>query len=373
MTIKKIRSNRAWSIALFLTLLIGALPFNSVYAQSEELQSAREDVIESVSQITLAADIMARREALLNVFTLTLTETSDLASPDKLVAFTESEHADTSSRASQYLSTLNSYRHYIDLLIRQLMNPALALDDLKTMANDFKEWRVNIYDPQAKQIFDFLLFAQAESVFDTADSRFNKIALDLTKLELVASKSDARTLSRTLDGAKKNLDAAKIFQDTVAEIISDDSTSTIRSMPVSLKHGLGGVFTCVSSLTDINICEPIFRKTDGTYFVLKLSPTLARTYSSRFLYQGSGLLVATAPRYIENAPVGVIELTAINELDFSTTAVVPEISDKLLVNEIPARSARERQSLQKLIKQEFSEIAGAYQKFFAMSKIAKKY
>ena len=178
----------SWLVG-FLVLLIGGLPF---------LAQAETPVVDT-------------REALIEVFDVTLGEIDNLLAKDRLMLATMDKDEDIADLAVFHAATLNGYAQYVNLLKEQATNSLTTLDELKNMASEFKSWRVQ-YDTQTKEIFDLLLFLQARAILGTANSRLALIASDVKKINAVASKADAKSLSQLLAGAQKNLASARISQ-----------------------------------------------------------------------------------------------------------------------------------------------------------------
>ncbi len=369
----RIQKNKYRFIVATLALLVGALPFTAVYGQSDQLQSARQNVAQSANKITAADDLPVRQTALIKIFDLTLAEIADVSSKDKL-GFNIELNKQLADLRDNHMATLIHFDRFINLLKQQLASSQLSSDSLKKMAEYFKAWHTTVYQPRTKEIFNFLLLIQARNVLATATARFNKITLDLTKLELIASKSDSRTLTNLLGNAQKNLETARRYQDQTTTLVTDPKNlpQTPEVVPVSLRQSIGGVFNCTpipgAGFSD---CAFTFRQADGNYIMLELSPELRGRYSGRDIYQGSGMLVATADAYVPGAAVGAIILTEVNQAEAPAASLITVTPEK--IPELSETPTEAKEPLQVLAQKEFAEIAQAYRKFFSMRAIAGKY
>lgn len=357
-------------ISFLLTLLLGTLPLTSLaqkaIAQSDELKSAINNVSQSVSQLDETAQ--ARQIALNKIFDLTLAEIKELAAKEILIQAVGDSAADMAKLAKFHLQILKNHEAYINLLKRQAGNDSASLETLQIMAANFKDWRSETYEPETKEIFDFLLLLQARSVLATADNRLTLITADLKKLGLKTSKTDAQTLAQLLVGAQKNLTGARASQEIGESELLKAQANNLSSLgsPVLLKQGVGGMFTCRPAEGFLSTpCTPVFRLASGNYYLLIPSAELSKTTSLKDLYQISGELLAITPTFTEYSIIGAIEVIAINQA-VDGPVIFPAADKK------PALPISD--TFRKSIKDEFSKISQTYSKyFFAMSKLAQKY
>jgi hypothetical protein len=230
-------------IFIFTSAALVAAPFSFAMAQSQELQSALQDVSNTVGKISeptasttpaQAQELSARKTALISVYTFTLVEVVDLKK--KVQGIKNDSGAELWDIHNNFLATLDGFAKDINDL-KLAAATSNSISDVKTMATDFKSWRETIYNPTVQQLLDLLLLAQGRKVLNTADGRFAKVATDVKRIQLAIPVGSAK-LQAYLTLAGKNIREAKALyekgqaqfvdaiQASVASALSDDASSS---------------------------------------------------------------------------------------------------------------------------------------------------
>jgi len=166
-------------------------------APSEAIQSAFQNVVESVDQLLTIKDselsdeektlldIEVRKTALSRILDLSILEANDLKNKLKKLNMKDaplSSVLDYSEIRDNFLNRLNGFLAYYDLT-QETLNGSLDLEKIKNLAVDFKAWRETEYNPEVKKIMDFVLVFQIKASIKGSDRRLEKITVDLKKLE----------------------------------------------------------------------------------------------------------------------------------------------------------------------------------------------
>jgi len=174
------------------SLLIGGLflPIAGLYA--EDLSSALKEVTEKVGEISGVSEnqtlpenekereeVRIRKEALSKIFDLTLLEDKDLR--DKLSGIEKLTPEQEIIREKLLAMIDENANAYAEMRSR-LANLA-AIEEIKQLALDFKDWRAAVYNPKFEKIVSFSLVFQERAILATAYGRFEKIKLDIERLE----------------------------------------------------------------------------------------------------------------------------------------------------------------------------------------------
>lgn len=230
------------SITLLVALAMSAAPVARVHAQSQGVQKAFESVKESLDSLVTAKDdrqpmeLSLRIETLRKVLDLSLAEAKDtrvkLLELENLKgneAVWRDISADTMKDALDYFQ---SQKQYLDD-----NEKTLAIDEVKGVAKDFKDWRDKNYLPTFSAVRDYFLVNQQDKTIETARKRWQKIDADVQKLEKAKVKGikDARAMLVSADkliaeSATFNKDARALFFsafiNTIVKTASTTATST---------------------------------------------------------------------------------------------------------------------------------------------------
>lgn len=220
-------------ISAILTLALLSLPITAMaqnIARSDELQTAVNSVSESVAQED------STKDTLLKIFSLTQAEINDILTKDRLIPAITDKDSAIALLAKSHVNTLKGYITYISTLEKQASDETTSAEDIKLMASDFKTWREQ-YDAEIKETLNLILFLQARAVLGTANSRLTLIAVDVKKLNVVASKTDIDSLNKLMATAKKNLQGAKVNQDTArTALLESDPDKKISASEIFEKN-----------------------------------------------------------------------------------------------------------------------------------------
>lgn len=208
----------AFSIAALLAVSHWFLAAGLVYAQSPELKSAKQDILESAEKLAGDADNeIVRKEAVLKVIEFSLVETKDFIK--KIQSFKNLSPELVRLRKFLLESLQALLTDQVEFL-NQLNSESLNSEALTQLAVDFKKWRGGIYVLELKKAIDFVLALQASNILKIADSRFLNIGEDLRRLR--GSKIiDTQSLQPLLVGAGLDLKEAHKIQKAVLAAVLD--------------------------------------------------------------------------------------------------------------------------------------------------------
>ena len=252
------------------------LPLQNIHAQESPMQSAMNSIAGTVSALLnlpgnnalspaqkQKQELQARKDAVQKVFDLTLMEQSDLrdrlANLDNL---TPAQKKMQGALTDQLTENENSFAQ-----IRDRLDAATGVDQVKQLAADFKNWRAAVYDLKIRKMVPFIFVFQEESIIATAQQRLQRITADFTahKASLGAQSLEATALF------EKGTSAIKTAQDlhNQAKIIimvalTDAPSPTATPAAVqkandAIARNIAGAKTLTeNSLQDINDAYDIF-------------------------------------------------------------------------------------------------------------------
>ena len=227
------------------SLLIGGLflPISSLRA--EDLPSALKEVTEKVSAISDAAEnqtlpedekereeVRIRKEALSKIFDLTLLEDKDLKNKlSNVEKLTPEQEIIREKLLAMIDENANAYAE-----MRSRLANLTAVEEIKQLALDFKDWRTAVYNPKFEKIVSFSLVFQERAILATASGRFKKIMLDIERLEAakLLKKEDLKDIIEKITGTLQlaeqlNSQADKLITKTLAEELKTSGTALIIS------------------------------------------------------------------------------------------------------------------------------------------------
>lgn len=194
---------------LILAIGIGLLPVTNLgRAQTPFLQNALKNVQEGVDELTNVKNENSREsfnsrvETFKEVLNLSLSEMENiklrLLSLDNLTKKGLALREETISWFDEVLKFYNSQKQ--DL--KKLENDENAtINDIKNLAQKFKEWREINYLPKIDKIYNFILINLEKEAVQMAQNRFQKISRSLNQLK--------ENNVKNLDGVFELLDKAK--------------------------------------------------------------------------------------------------------------------------------------------------------------------
>jgi hypothetical protein len=228
-------------LLFFITILVLVTLINQPlisFAQSEDVKSAREEVMKSADKLTEVKEaidlspeekevekLSAKKDVLLKVIALSTLETETVR--EKLETITDIPEEFVSLHAS-LLKNFDAFTvHFAKL--KESTESAEELLLIQTIAGDLKLWRETMYDIEIKKALEFILVFQNRDILKTAGERFEKVSLHVTKVKLLQS-GIAQLL---LNQSKENLDEAQNFMNQAWEILRSYISQEI--------EGLGGL------------------------------------------------------------------------------------------------------------------------------------
>ncbi len=185
---------------------------NPIATSLNELLTVRDDTSLSEKD-RLLKELELRKKILSEVLTLSLDEVIKLtAKVDALPKFAEDSRE--KELRDGFKLNLESYTAYYTDKSKKLAE-LTTIDQIKSLAQKIKEYRDNAYNPQIKQIVNFLLLFYNEDVLKIANTRLDKISADIKKLEKLgyiktgAFADELQLSAQTLSGARALLEEAK--------------------------------------------------------------------------------------------------------------------------------------------------------------------
>ncbi len=185
---------------------------NPVETSVNELLTVRDDTSLS-DEDKLLKEFELRGKILSEVLTLSLDEVSKLtAKIDALPEFTE-ESPERKLR-DEFKAALEGYATYYTDQSKKLAL-LTTIEQVKSLAQEIKDYRDNTYNPQIKEIVNFVLLFYNEDVLKVANTRLDKISADIKKLEKLgyiktgAFANELKLAAQTLSDARALLEEAK--------------------------------------------------------------------------------------------------------------------------------------------------------------------
>lgn len=184
------RSNRKALVFISATLLVTGLflPVLRSQAQESSIQSAMRGIMGRISSLLSIRDnkelsasekqlqeLQARKDTVSKIYDLTLMEQNDLtARLEGLKGLNEAQEKMRDSLTAQMTENENSFTQ-----IRSRLEAAKTAEEVKQLANDFKNWRTQVYDPKVRKVVAFTFVFQEKNVIEIARQRLEKISNDL--------------------------------------------------------------------------------------------------------------------------------------------------------------------------------------------------
>jgi len=239
--------SKTFSTIIIVLVILGlTLPVLSIFAQENlqaplrEVSNKVEELIELKDDNTLSdqekeeKEIQVRKEALEKIIDLSLIETKNLA--NKINAL-ELSSEDQIAIKVKLISILDANESYSKELKTKTEKEDISLEEIKNLAQEYKDWRDENYNKYVKKITVFILTFQEKQVLKTADIRLEKIMSDLKKLEDLKVLKKEDTLKFITDSTK-NLANAQVLnknaESLIIEIIKKDLLETATTSPETL-------------------------------------------------------------------------------------------------------------------------------------------
>lgn len=188
-------------LSALLVIVMSAAYINNACAQSQGIKEAFENVKESLDDLATAKDDQRSMELSLRIETLKkVLELSIAEAKDMRVKLLELENLEDNEEAWR-ISITDAMKDAIDYFKSKEQyiidnEKTLAIDDVKTIANELKAWRNKYYLPKFSEARDYFLIQQQNKTIETARKRWQKINADVQKLEKakVRGIKEARTM-----------------------------------------------------------------------------------------------------------------------------------------------------------------------------------
>jgi hypothetical protein len=214
-------------MVIIITLVVLSLTLSPIFAQ-ENLQAPNKEVSNKVDELIELKDdstlsdkdkevkeIQIRKEALGKITGLSLVEIKNLE--DKINSLDFGSDAQNKIKDA-FLEILDKNKKYSEDLKTKTDSDKLTLEEVKNLAQEYKDWRDENYNKYIKKLTVFILTFQEKNVLKTANTRLEKITADLKKLEnaKIIKKEDTW---KYIDSAMKSLTNAQIFNSNAEKMI----------------------------------------------------------------------------------------------------------------------------------------------------------
>jgi hypothetical protein len=191
-------------------------------ASLEQVQGTVDELVQLKDDSSISAqekekqEIQIRKKALDQILDLSLSDIKNLE--DKLNALTLTTDDQKAARGL-FLAILDKNINYSESLKVDVDKDGITLDEIKNLAQEYKDWRANNYDTYVKKMTAFILIYQEQGVLKIANIRLDKIISDLNNLEKtnLINKEDTWDL---LNLSMNSLGNAKIYNDSAAKIVA---------------------------------------------------------------------------------------------------------------------------------------------------------
>ncbi|GEM_PF-2022985 len=197
-------------------------------AEQENLNSLLQSIAEKVAEISAIAEnpdlspkekeleeTRVRKEVLFLAFDLTLLEDEGLE--NKLNSLSDLNDDQGKIRENLLVIFTENENAYAEM--RKRLDEAVTLEEVKSLANDFKVWRSAVYNPKVEKVVSFILIFRQKQILSVAWQRLDKIKSDLEKLKNAGLINGEET-DGLLKGAMLNLETAQELNRRAEEALS---------------------------------------------------------------------------------------------------------------------------------------------------------
>ena len=160
-------------------------------------------------------DVVLRKQLLKSVMGDSYTEINNLKNRLNKINIADSDWKIIKEKLINDLAYFNDY--YKDIESRIDSDPELSLEDIRSIANDLKDWRNSTYTPRLKEITNFILVFEEENLIKIANSRADKITGDLAKFDKQGY-IKTNDLKKLFAQARKNLDNSQSSNNNAKEL-----------------------------------------------------------------------------------------------------------------------------------------------------------
>ncbi len=329
-------------ILLIVFLSIG----QHAVAQTLDVQKALDDTKESLGDLVTAKDedsplnVALRIETFKKVVELSLSEAKDFKI--KLLVLDDIDDEALLAWKERMVTALNEAIAYYETQRAYIKENGLFIDleEIQTIAVDFKAWRETYYLPVYGQIQVFLFIQKEDRILAIAQSRWGKIEQDLAKLER-AGLNGIDELRELLSAAGDYILLSKQEHSAAAETFAYTYTTPFLATSSTTEESEATSTDATPFLTTSTTEESKATSTDATIQILEtiITPT------------SSDILDTSEPQLQENVGEETIETT-------TSTDVVAPIS--------PITSIKD------LVRSSLHNVKRAYQVFIEMSSLVRK-
>ncbi|MEK7478818.1 MAG: hypothetical protein AAB626_02790 [Patescibacteria group bacterium] len=257
-------------VIIIITLVVLSLTLSPIFAQEntqtpKNLQPSSKEVANKIDELVELKDdsalsdqdkeikeIQIRKEALGKITSLSLLEIKNLK--DKINSLDFESDAQTAIK-ERFLEILDNNKKYSEELKIKTENEKITLEEVKNLAQEYKDWREDNYNNYVKKLTVFILAFQEKNVLKTANTRLEKIMTDLKKLETakIIKKEDTW---KYIDSAMKSLTNAQIFNSNAEKIIISVIEKDIINIATSTPASASAFATSTSELIETATTTP---------------------------------------------------------------------------------------------------------------------
>ena len=309
-------------VIIIITLVVLSLTLSPIFAQEntqtpKNLQPSSKEVANKIDELVELKDdsalsdqdkeikeIQIRKEALGKITSLSLLEIKNLK--DKINSLDFESDAQTAIK-ERFLEILDNNKKYSEELKIKTENEKITLEEVKNLAQEYKDWREDNYNNYVKKLTVFILAFQEKNVLKTANTRLEKIMTDLKKLETakILKKEDT---SKFINSAMKSLANAQIFnskaEKIIIGIIKKDILDVATSTPASVATSTSELIETATTTPEKLIIKPVEESLASSTVKLTATAPMVSTSSPREIIleeDNAQILIEKSLKEIKNA------------------------------------------------------------------------
>jgi hypothetical protein len=217
----------SFSRIILICLSVAALILPSCFALAADLNENASALNESVDALLEIKDdsalseterglkeIDARKKVIVEAVRLSVAEINGLK---ENLSKNKPAEAELKLKAASFFSYLDEAAAYFEsagIKAGELTD----LEEIKALANELKDYRENNYNPRLQKIVDFFLWLQIDNLISAAETRWQKINLEIKKFEKYEL-IDPGVFSADMENAQKYLAGAKEISQEAGKMI----------------------------------------------------------------------------------------------------------------------------------------------------------
>lgn len=208
---------------------------NTAVAKEESIRQAQDKIQDALT-------LEQRKTILTEIVTASQNEVKNLT--EKLTALDLGD--DWNLAREQFLARLATSSEYYTSLEKRLDQSALSLDEVKAIASELKDWRESTYTPELKAAGNMILIYQTDDVRRIVQSRNEKIANDIKKLDR-QKLVNTDTLKKYLAQADKSIKNAAALNAKAKDLYFKETVQPLQPKTLKAIEQVDQIDTAISS------------------------------------------------------------------------------------------------------------------------------